>query len=171
MTAPAIRCYTVLSTSLFALWAALALNYLSGQYYRANNPGSGSIKHIRTFELKTVTGQVDRAAFELNLSYDLRDVFDWSANVIFLYATVNYETPKHPVNELIIFDKIITSKEEAYEPGADIVSKYYMIDYARSLRKARVTLRLHYCFVPIGGLIKSYQLAESVFTMPSDYVL
>ncbi|ORM41075.1 Signal peptidase complex subunit 3 [Babesia sp. Xinjiang] len=171
MTTPVIRCYTVLSTAVFAVWAALALNYFSGQYHRSTTVATGSLSHVQTFELKTITGQVDRAAIEFNLSYDLREVFDWSTNVIFLYVTANYETPKHPINELIIYDKVIENREDAYEPGSDIVSKYYMVDYGRSLRETRVTLRLCYCFVPIGGLISSHQLAETRFTMPSDYVL
>ncbi|GFE52931.1 signal peptidase [Babesia ovis] len=170
MTTPAIRCYTVVSTAVFAVWVALALNYFIGLHHRTNNPATGSISHLHTFELKTTTGQVDRAAVELNLSYDLRDVFDWSTNVIFLYVTASYETPKHAHNELIIYDKILERKEDAYDAGSNIVSKYYMVDYGRSLREARVTLRLYYCFVPIGGLISSYKLAESRFTMPSDYV-
>ncbi|GBE59390.1 signal peptidase [Babesia ovata] len=171
MSTSALRLYTVFSTAVCAAGIALAFNYLSGLYHRSHAFAHGSVSHVQTFELKTISSQSDRAALELHMEYDLRDVFDWSTNVIFLYVTAEYETPKHPRNELIIYDKVIEDPSEAYEPGRNIVSKYYMVDFGRSLRKARVTLRLFYSVVPIGGVISSHKLAESRFTMPSDYVL
>ncbi|GIX61817.1 signal peptidase subunit protein [Babesia caballi] len=171
MTNYALRIYTVFSTAVFAAGIALSLNYLSGCVHRSGVTPTGSISHLQTFELKTIPGQVDRAALELHLSYDLREVFDWSSSVVFLYVTANYETPKHPRNELIIFDKVIEDRAEAFEPGRNLVSKYYMVDYGRSLRNTPVTLRLFYSVVPIGGMISSHQLAESRFKLPSEYVL
>ncbi|AFZ80900.1 hypothetical protein BEWA_003080 [Theileria equi strain WA] len=112
----------------------------------------------------------DRAAIEIYLKYDLRETFDWSTHLLFLYVTASYETAKHQRNELIIHDKIIKTEEEAYEPGSNVIAKYYMVDYARGLRNKKIKLELHYDFVPIGGFMHKNKLSESYFSFPSAYI-
>ncbi|KAK1933111.1 signal peptidase family protein [Babesia divergens] len=171
MNTSSLRIYTLLNAAVFSAALALVLNYASGHYHRKGLDLKGVVNYAGTAELKPITGPVDRAALELYLSYDLRDAFDWNTNTIFLYVTANYETAKHHRNELIIHDKIIRRREDAFEPGASILGKYYMVDHGRSLRKTPVTLRMYYSVVPLGGFIETYQLAESRFVMPQDYVV
>lgn len=171
MNSPWLRVYTLLNAAIFAAALALSFNYLSGYHHRSDLKVTGEVKHVNTLELKTIPGQVDRAALELFMRYDLRDVFDWSTNTVFLYVTANYETAKHRRNEIIIHDKVIKTRADAFEPGKDILTKYYMVDFGRSLRRKAVTLRMYYSVVPIGGIIETYPLAESQFTMPQNYLV
>lgn len=164
------RTYSIVHTAVIAGLVALFLNYLSGIYIRSGKEFKGEVRHVNTHELILDRSQCDRAAIEIYLKYDLRETFDWSTHLLFLYVTASYETAKHQRNELIIHDKIIKTEEEAYEPGSNVIAKYYMVDYARGLRNKKIKLELHYDFVPIGGFMHKNKLSESYFSFPSAYI-
>uniref|UniRef100_A0A3B0NCK4 Signal peptidase complex subunit 3 n=1 Tax=Theileria annulata TaxID=5874 RepID=A0A3B0NCK4_THEAN len=163
------RSYSVLHAGAMIGLIALFLNYYTGVNLRTNKHMIGDVKHIKTHELTLDKSKVDRALIELNMRYDLRGAFDWSTHMIFIYVTANYITNRHERSEVIIFDKIINNKSEAYQPSINIFAKYFLYDFGRSLRNRDISLKFFYELIPIGGFIKQYQLSHNKFTMPKQY--
>lgn len=49
----------------------------------------------------------------IDLSVDLRPDFTWMTKQLFLYVTVDFETPENRVNQMVMWSHIITSKASA----------------------------------------------------------
>ncbi|BAM42422.1 signal peptidase [Theileria orientalis strain Shintoku] len=164
------RCYAVVHAGAMVALVALFLNYFTGLGLRSQNQMTGAVDYVKTHELILDKSKVDRALLELKLSYDLRGAFDWSTHVLFLYVTANYENNRHFRNEVVIYDRIIKSSEEALLKPTNLMSKYFLYDYGRSLRSRDVSLKMYYEIVPLGGFIKQYQLDTKSFQMSDSYI-
>jgi Signal peptidase subunit len=46
----------------------------------------------------------------IDLSVDLREEFTWMTKQLFLYVTVDFETPDNRFNQMVMWSHIITSK-------------------------------------------------------------
>lgn len=46
----------------------------------------------------------------IDLSVDLREEFTWMTKQLFLFVTVDFETPENHVNQMVMWSHIITSK-------------------------------------------------------------
>ena len=45
-----------------------------------------------------------------DLTADLRTVFNWNVKILFLFLTAEYESTTNAINQVVIWDKIITRK-------------------------------------------------------------
>jgi signal peptidase complex subunit 3 len=52
----------------------------------------------------------------IDLSVDLREEFTWMTKQLFLYVTVDFETPDNRFNQMVMWSHIITSKASRCKP-------------------------------------------------------
>eukprot|EP00941_MAST-03F_sp_MAST-3F-sp1_P001841 g1841.t1 len=112
---------------------------------------------------------VDRAVLTFDLDADLSSVFNWNVKQIFAYVLAEYETESNSLNEVVLWDKIIPSKEEAVIKLKRHFVKYPLIDMHDELRGTEVTLKLLWDPMPITGILSMGKKGEHKFVLPSKY--
>lgn len=113
--------------------------------------------------------QGDQAVLALDLKADLRGLFQWNAKQLFVYVVAEYESPQHRINQVVVYDKIITDEEDALLDLINIPSKYHLRDKGRGLRGRVIDLKLQVVYHPIVGRIYTQTVATSTFRMPAQY--
>ena len=54
----------------------------------------------------------DVAFMSMGLEADLGDAFSWNTKTVFLYVEAEWETPLNKRNQVLLWDRIIESREE-----------------------------------------------------------
>ena len=57
---------------------------------------------------------IDQAVLSFDLNADLRPAFHWNLKQLFVYVVAEYETSANPLNQVIIWDKIVKSQKGKY---------------------------------------------------------
>ncbi|KAL8439960.1 hypothetical protein Efla_007585 [Eimeria flavescens] len=155
--------------SMLACMAALAIgNIASSSFLTGPVSGSISARDVYGFGYNYVL-QGDQAVLSLDVKADLRGLFQWNAKQLFLFVVAEYETPQHRINQVVIFDRIITSESQAMLDLVNIPSRYHLRDKGRGLRGRVITLKLQVVYHPIVGRMTTQTLASASFRMPSQY--
>lgn len=94
---------------------------------------------------------VDQAVMSFDLNADLRPAFHWNLKQLFVYVVAEYETNANPLNQVIIWDKIVKSQDTAYLRVQDEFVKYALIDQGAELRGKKITLKLMWDHMPLTG--------------------
>ncbi|OEH80103.1 signal peptidase complex subunit 3A [Cyclospora cayetanensis] len=155
--------------SMMVCLSVLALGNIGSSYF-LTNPISGSVaaRDVYAFGYNYALSG-DQAVLALDIKADLRGLFQWNAKQLFLFVVAEYETPQHPANEVVVFDKIITHEEAALINLVNVPAKYHLRDKGKGLRGRDVTLKLQVVYHPIVGRISTQTVASSTFRMPSNY--
>ena len=75
-----------------------------------------------------------------------------------------------PLNQVVVWDSIITQKEDAYLKDEDIRVKYALIDQGDELRGKNITLRLMWDHMPVTGRLYVGDETKSSFALPDEYM-
>jgi signal peptidase complex subunit 3 len=94
---------------------------------------------VKTLKLNTLKslrnhGGVDRALLSFDINADLTPAFHWNIKQLFVFVVAEYESTLNPLNQVIIWDKIVKSKEEAHLKLNNEFVKYALIDQGAELR-------------------------------------
>ena len=110
----------------FALTVLLALATLAA-FSTILHKGIPEVTELKVSEVQSLQpyGGVDRALFKFNLKADLRPAFHWNLKQLFVFVVAEYESPNKPVNQVIVWDKIVKSSAEA-----NLVKKGELCKYA-----------------------------------------
>ena len=73
------------------------------------------------------------------------------------------------MNQIIIWDKIIQSPNEAWLRLSNEFVKYALIDQGQELRNKTVSLRLMWDHMPLTGRVYVGDEKKSSFTLPGKY--
>lgn len=95
----------------------------------------------------------DYAWFTFDLDVDLTPAFHWGTKQLFVYVTAHYKTGQHAENQVVVWDKIVVSQEQAHIKLKNKKIKYALRDYGHGLTKNEISLVLSYQMHPIAGLI------------------
>eukprot|EP01031_Cornospumella_fuschlensis_P025633 gene25633-30956_t len=114
-------------------------------------------------------GGLDRALLSFDLDADLRPAFHWNLKQLFVFVLAEYETANNPLNQVIIWDRIIKSPEEALLQERNEFVKYALIDQGTELRNKSITLKLVWDHMPLTGRLYVGQEQKSTFTLPGKY--
>lgn len=104
-------------------------------------------------------GGVDRALLSFDIDVDLQPAFHWNIKQLFVFVVASYETKKNPVNQVVLWDKIVEAKDGPdnmiiKEKG--VFCKYALIDQrGGGLRGKNVTLSLYWDHMPLTGFLVS----------------
>jgi signal peptidase complex subunit 3 len=131
------------------------------------------VKTLRMSHLKTLRnhGGQDRAVLELDLDADLRSAFHWNLKQLFVYVVAEYESKKNKLNQVVIWDAIIQSVDDAHIQFHEQSVKYALIDQGSELRNKTITLKLQWDHMPLTGRMYIHEKTGSQFTLPGKYVL
>ncbi|XP_025087559.1 LOW QUALITY PROTEIN: signal peptidase complex subunit 3-like [Pomacea canaliculata] len=89
-----------------------------------------------------------------DLSADLTPLFNWNVKQLFLYLTAEYKTEDHPLNQVVLWDKIIVRGENAILNLKNANTKYYFWDYGNGLKgNNNVTITLSWNVIPNAGTL------------------
>ena len=116
---------------------------------------------------------MDRALLSFDIHADMRPAFHWNIKQLFIYVVASYETESKPVNQIVVWDKIL----EAVDPVkvidlTNVFVKYALADQGDELRGKEVKLQLMWDHMPITGLLYMGEQATestSTFTLPMEY--
>ncbi|CAR28381.1 ZYRO0F02684p [Zygosaccharomyces rouxii] len=117
-----------------------------------------SIKPSLSFRTSRYYGSVngkpkENAKITFDLETDLTPLFTWNTKQVFAYLTAEYDG-KNTHNEVVFWDKIITSKDEAHLKVNGAKSKYNIWDAQDKLSGKELEFKLKWNIQPyVGPLI------------------
>lgn len=104
----------------------------------------------------------------LNISADLQTLFTWNTKQVFAFLAAEYETPKHPLNQISLWDAIIPTKEHA-KFTIHTSNKYRFVDQGSNLRGKEFNLTLHWHVMPKTGKMFADKLVLPGYRLPAQY--
>uniref|UniRef100_A0A061R218 Signal peptidase complex subunit 3 n=1 Tax=Tetraselmis sp. GSL018 TaxID=582737 RepID=A0A061R218_9CHLO len=147
----------------------MALGAMFTDFFHKSSPEVAmSIKSVERL-YNTPSGN-DEAYVVMDLQADLRSVFSWNTKQLFLFINVEYETNKNQLNQVVVFDKIVQTRESAVISNKKLRNKYNLVDQGRNLRGRQVNLTVTWQVMPIvGALYTQSQTFQA--TLPKEYVV
>ena len=100
---------------------------------------------------------------------DLSGIFNWNVKQLFVYISATYATQSNTFNEVVIWDKVVTSADAAKLVLTEQYNKYPLVDQKAGLRDTPITLSLFWDIMPITGLIKRGHKKVTRVRLPSVY--
>ena len=154
----------------FGLTVLLVLATLSA-FSTYLHKGQPEVRTLRLNTLKSLRnhGGVDRALLSFDLNADLSPAFHWNLKQLFVFVVAEYDSEANPLNQVIIWDKIIKSPEEAVLRFKNEFVKYALIDQGSELRNKTITLKLMWDHMPITGRLYNGVDGATPFTLPEKY--
>ncbi|CAH0478656.1 unnamed protein product [Peronospora belbahrii] len=126
---------------------------------------------VKIHSLRNYRDKADRATLSFDLDADLSSVFNWNVKQLFVYVVAEFKSTTNSRNEVVIWDKIVQTKEAASQlQFQDEEVKYFLADQYNELRGANVTLRLEWDIMPVCGrlFVQSSNTTVS-FNLPNKY--
>ena len=113
----------------------------------------------------------DQAILSLQMDADLRSVFNWNVKQLFVYVTAEYETEANVLNQVVVWDQIVTEPQHAWIRSSSVANKYSLTDQGYGLKSNNVTLVVNWNTVPSTGLLTLHHSYSSVhtFDVPEEY--
>jgi len=147
-------------TVLFALATMCALS----SFLHVGDPRVKVIKSEPVHQLTNYRGN-DRALFDITLSADLRPSWHWNVHQLFVFLVAEYVTDERPLNQIIVWDRIITSPDDALVKSKKAEHlKYQLTSQGMNLRSRDITLKLYWDHMPITGRLYAAQDDRKTFT-------
>ncbi|ETW81129.1 hypothetical protein HETIRDRAFT_440637 [Heterobasidion irregulare TC 32-1] len=150
-----------LSTCMMVLLAGIAC---SSSLFTADPKGTLNISSVQVFpgQTRRIPGRTQDFAFvNFNLTADLTPLFNWNTKQLFLYVGAEYTNAKGVKNEVVIWDRIVRRKEDAYIQVQG-KNKYPFRDPSEKFRNpepAEYTLK--YNLMPYVGLLTYGEAART----------
>ncbi|CDJ41530.1 signal peptidase subunit, putative [Eimeria necatrix] len=161
--ANAVFCALMVSLSVLAIGNVISSYFLMGPI-----SGSIAVKDVYGFSYNYALNG-DQAVLSLDIKADLRGLFQWNAKQVYLFVVAEYETPQHPTNQVVVFDRIIMDDGVAVIDWPNTPAKYHFRDKGRGLRGREVTVKLQVVYHPIVGRMYTQTIATNTFRMPGQY--
>lgn len=110
----------------------------------------------------------DEVSLTLNISADLQSLFTWNTKQVFVFLAAEYETPQNALNQISLWDAIISSKDLA-KLSIRTSNKYRFIDQGSNLRGRDYNLTLHWHVMPKTGKMFADKMSMTGFRLPEEY--
>ncbi|KAI8593447.1 signal peptidase 22kDa subunit [Geranomyces variabilis] len=151
--------FAFLVSVLFCVLGAVAL---SGPILLASAPVSPP--HIDVAKILVKQGRrggyydysqpvTEMAFVHFNMVADLTPHWNWNTKMLFVYVVAEYSTPAHPTNQVVIWDDLITAKEDAEIDLRNQLSEYMTSDMGNKLAGIKANLSLHWNIMPHVGIL------------------
>ncbi|PPQ67490.1 hypothetical protein CVT25_006031 [Psilocybe cyanescens] len=150
-----------LSSCMMTLLAAIAL---SSFLFTANPQGDlaiSSIKVVSSNARRYPNKKQDLAFVHFNITADLTPLFHWNTKQLFLYLEAEYANKKGVKNEVVIWDRIVRRKEDAFIKFEG-KNKYVFRDISSSFNGVPpANYVLKYNIMPYVGLLQYGEAART----------
>ncbi|XP_021743380.1 signal peptidase complex subunit 3B-like [Chenopodium quinoa] len=134
-----------------------------------NSPSpTANIEVVNIHRFQKLSSGNDEVAMVLNISADLQSLFTWNTKQVFAFVAAEYETKKHVLNQLSLWDTIIESKDKA-KFSVSISNKYRFTDQGSNLRGKEFNLTLHWHVMPKTGKMFADKIVLSGHRLPEQY--
>ncbi|KAH8078811.1 hypothetical protein JL720_9560 [Aureococcus anophagefferens] len=100
---------------------------------------------------------------------DLTPAFHWNLKQLFVFVLAEYYTESNVLNQVILWDKIVTSEEEARLDERNVYVKYALIDQTNELRNTSVNYLLVWDHMPVTGRLFMERETGSTSMLPKEY--
>mmetsp|Transcript_29151 Transcript_29151/g.32375 ORF Transcript_29151/g.32375 Transcript_29151/m.32375 type:complete len:181 (-) Transcript_29151:82-624(-) len=112
----------------------------------------------------------DVAFVTFDLNADLRPAWTWNTKLFFVYVSVEYVTDNNVVNQRVIWDKLIRTKEDALLNLTNQRYKYNFEDQGNGLiGNKNVTLTLNWNYLPLSGILFRENRGQHKMAFPDAY--
>ena len=90
---------------------------------------------------------------------------------LFVYITAEYETEANVLNQVVIWDQIISEPQHAWIRSSSVANKYSLSDQGYGLLGNNVSLVVNWNTVPSTGLLTLSHAYKHVhaFIVPEEY--
>ncbi|EGG20771.1 microsomal signal peptidase subunit [Cavenderia fasciculata] len=112
---------------------------------------------------------LDYSIVTTDLTTDLTPLFNWNTKQLFLYITAEYVTPTNVVNQVVIWDKIVTDKDMAVINEKNIAKYYLGGDQRVNYKNLALNITFNYNVIPISGWITTHQQGSYSIKIPPTY--
>ena len=137
-------------------------------YLHTPTPAVTTLRVNTLRSLKNHNG-VDRALLSFDLQADLTPAFHWNLKQLFVFVLAEYYTESNVLNQVILWDKIVTSEEEARLDERNVYVKYALIDQTNELRNTSVNYLLVWDHMPVTGRLFMERESGSTSILPKQY--
>merc|ERR1711916_36885 len=163
------RANAVFCFGLFTLFGLACLNAVTHPFL-ANSPlGKVSFNQVKKLQQHKPL-RSDHALITSDLDVDFSPIWTWNTKQIFLYIYAEYETEDNKLNQVVVYDAIIESKDDTRIKQENMYAKYWLADMGFNLRNRDITLHIEYDITPITGMILNYAGPKSdLISMPPEY--
>lgn len=127
-----------------------------------------TLKLNKMKSMKSHSGQ-DRALFSFDIHADLRPAWHWNMKQLFVFVLAEYDSSVNSLNQVIIWDKIIKTPDQALLKKKKEFVKYSLIDQGKELRDKNVSLYLYWDAMPLTGRIYTENQLAGSMKLPSEY--
>mmetsp|Transcript_47082 Transcript_47082/g.94886 ORF Transcript_47082/g.94886 Transcript_47082/m.94886 type:complete len:183 (-) Transcript_47082:225-773(-) len=126
---------------------------------------------VRVNTVKTLRShsKKDVAVLTFDLHADLAPAFDWNIKQLFVFVVAEYRSKTNPLNQVVIWDKIIEDPKDAKLDMDKATVEYGLIDQGAELRNTTVQLRLVWDHMPLTGRLFMESVPMSSFKLPGEY--
>lgn len=100
---------------------------------------------------------------------DLSGIFNWNVKQLFVYISATYATKSNSFNEVVIWDKVVTSADAAKLVLTEQYNKYPLVDQRADLRDTPITLSIFWDIMPITGILKRSSKKMTRVRLPGAY--
>ncbi|KAJ3524677.1 hypothetical protein NM688_g8521 [Phlebia brevispora] len=167
----ALLCAIALSSFIFTADPKGDLNVTSIQIFPGNARRYANKKarfHLSTFRHISgyVASSIPDSPISIQIPADLTPLFNWNTKQLFLYVQAEYTNAQGVYNEVVIWDKIIRSKEEANLTLSGR-NKYVFRNLGKSWKNvgpANYTLK--YNVMPYVGILTYGEAARTSDSIP-----
>jgi len=130
-----------------------------------------SVQKMEMTELLSLRshGGVDRALLSFDVAADLQPAFHWNLKQLFVFVLAEYTSKTNPLNQVILWDKIVESEDDAKVAASNAYIKYALVDQANELRNTTVDLYLVWDHMPLTGRLYMDRGFGSNFALPASY--
>jgi signal peptidase complex subunit 3 len=167
--------FSVLLT-LALLTAYTSLPIFLGDGGNPANPLQPIVSYVELGEFDSLRshGGVDRALLTFNMKADFRPAFHWNVKQLFVFVCAEYATPSNPLNQVVLWDKIIESTDAESLKSIHVKNvkiKYPFADQYDELRGVPVTLKVYYDTMPLTAqMYMGVSDTVGEFTLPDEYM-
>ena len=112
-----------------------------------------------------------QAFLVFDLKADLRSEYTWNTKQLFVYATVDFESAKSPLNQMMFWSDIIQRKVNARISLPKLRSKFPFVitDQEGDLRGKEFNVTVAWQVMPRVGALYTHSKTFTGFTMPNQY--
>lgn len=89
---------------------------------------------------------------------------------MFAYVYFEYATKKNPINQVVVWDRIIRTKEDAVISEQGVRAEYVLADQGYNLKDAEVQLFVGWDITPVAGPLIGGRSNGTRLTLPSEYI-
>ncbi|CAM9509838.1 unnamed protein product [Chrysoparadoxa australica] len=133
--------------------------------------GTGTLNKLQLAKLRSfrTSSGTDRALISFDMDADLTPAFNWNIKQLFVFVVAEYASETNPVNQVILWDKIIQRPEDAHLKNKNVFIKYGLIDQGQELRNNSVTLKMYWDHMPLTGRLFVDSDSKEPFVLPGEY--